>query len=166
MFELLKQLQETLDNPLQFKQVYTSASLTKYAFIFGDDLFNVDFNIDDLGGITLVTISFFLHLENETANYQLVSKNTNALPVISTVNSIVKQFIASHHYDYITFTAIKEGSRVGVYNYMIQKMVPSKEYYCIAGNHEKNIYVVSKQPMSNELKQEIIKHSEQHWDSK
>lgn len=154
---LFEYLCEVLNNPVKYTLTHRDTNHTQYGFKINNDVFVVDFVLIHINNLTMYIVSFALYDTDDTITYELISNKKSALQVMATVITIIRNFITNVDYDFIICTAANEGSRVGVYSHMIQKLVSSKDFYMIKNQQHDTLFVLGRQPLSPKTRELITK---------
>ena len=152
----LKMYVESLTTILPYKKIIDTLELTKYAFIFNDDIYVVDFDYKNAVELKFAVLTFYMVDKNNKLIYDQTNKNKYASPCFGTVLDIIKQ--EKNNWNAICFTGSGE-SRVGIYTQLFKKHASDMfTYHQLLP--EGTLFIISKIKIQPELLTILVKTAE------
>lgn len=157
----LNEIVESLTTPLIYTQIANTPQLLRYGFVFEEVTFFVDFDINHIMTntipIVIATVTFYEVSNTGVPAHEQTNKYENPLILFSTVKSIIDNNISN--WDYVIFTAMEEGSRVGLYTRLVKKHT-SKFHVYMVHTALGTLYIIGKSVLDEDTKQLIATSAE------
>ena len=161
--DMLRELLESMNNPLPYKKLKDTPKEIRYGFVFEDTTFFVDFVVDvyniDQQSQSMAAVMFYEVDENG----QIVMGQTNKfkfpMRLFSTVKDIVEKNI--NVWDYIAFTTMESGGLVGLYKLMVKKYAVGQYHANMTDTSIGTLYIIGKHKLSPEVKALLAPAAEQ-----